>query len=353
MFCPAPFGRLEIKSDGNVYCCCEGWLPKPIGNVLETNLLEIFNGPAVREIRTSILDDSFRYCVACPYLPGPRGPVTSQVPPELAIPPALSMPMINTLKLDYDQTCQLQCQSCRTQHSREFVDLPKVERIHSAVVESGVLAHTKRLYVTGTGDPFASPLYWKFLRELHHLVLNPKLHVFLHTNGLLCDQEHLAELGSNLDLVSEIAISVDAATQETYQLVRGGSWSRLWDNVAFINSLQLERERENHKHQLVLGMFYTVQACNFRELLPFAELTRRHRVSWVSVTAMRNWGTFTPEDYRARAVHMPEHPDHAEFKRAISDPRLTSDRRINLERFDPSHTDQGWRARETLLPKDL
>ena len=26
MFCPLPFTRLEIKADGSVYCCCEGWL---------------------------------------------------------------------------------------------------------------------------------------------------------------------------------------------------------------------------------------------------------------------------------------------------------------------------------------
>lgn len=341
MFCPNPFTRLEIKPNGDVYCCCEGWLPKPIGNVLESNLLDLWSSStAVREIRKSILDGNFQYCLACPYLPGPGGPVVEGPPPDLAIPSDLSMNVVGTLKLDYDQSCNLTCPSCRITHSREFVDVPKVTQIHEAILRSGVLEHTRRLYVTGSGDPFASELYWNFLRTLHLHELHPELEIFLHTNGLLLDQYHWDNMGfAARSRVTEIGISIDAATEKTYRFVRQASWSKLWSNIGFVNGLQTAAEAERRR-PIMLGMFYTVQAANFREVLPFIKLAWNHRVSWISITALRNWGTFTEADYRSRSVHLPEHPDHAEFRQMISDTRLTKDPRIVLDSFNPAYVDQ-------------
>jgi radical SAM protein with 4Fe4S-binding SPASM domain len=328
MYCPNPFNRLEIKSNGDAYCCCEGWLPKPLGNVLEQDLMEIWHNTSAKEIRHSVLDGSFRYCRACPYLPGPKGPVVRDAPlrPDAE--------RIKTLKLDYDQSCNLTCPSCRVTHSRNFVDVPLVTRIHEAVMSSRVLDHVDRLYVTGAGDPFASPLYWNFLKTLPELPQNPTLEIFLHTNGLLCDESHWAELGRNQQRVTEIGISVDAATATTYKTNRQGSWNKLWDNVDFINRLQTSGKK------LMLGMFYTVQANNFREVIPFTRLAFGHRVSWISITALRNWGTYTTADYLSRAVHLPDHPDYAEFRQVIENEVLTRDPRIVLDNFNPAHTHQ-------------
>lgn len=328
MFCPYPFTRLEIKADGRVYCCCEGWLPKDLGNVLEQDLMEIWRGSAAREIRSSVLDGSFRYCTACPYLPGPGGPVTPSTPFKI------SSERIGTLKLDYDQTCQLTCPSCRVTHSRNFVDVPKVNLIHERVLSSGVLNHTDLLYVTGAGDPFASPLYWNFLKTLPDLPDNPDLEIFLHTNGLLCDERHWDELGDNRRKVTHVGISVDAGTAATYRENRQGSWDKLWDNIEFLNRVQASGTK------LMLGMFYTVQANNFRELIPFTRLAFTHNARWLSVTALRNWGTYSQEEYMKRAMHLPSHPDHAEWTRVLADPAIAQDHRINLDRFNPKFVDQ-------------
>ena len=37
---------------------------------------------------------------------------------------------------------------------------------------------------------------------------------------------------------------------------------------------------------------------------------------------MLDWGTFSPGEYRERAIHLPGHPDHAAFLDALIDPRL-------------------------------
>lgn len=341
MYCSNPFKRLEIKANGDAYCCCEGWLPRSLGNVLGQDLMEIWRGRAAQEVRISVLDGSFRYCRACPYLPGAGGPVVRDVPTRP------NADRVGTLKLDYDQSCNLTCPSCRVIHSSKFVDLPKVVRIHEAVLSSGVLDYVDRLYVTGAGDPFASPLYWNFLKTLPEMPNNPALTIFLHTNGILCDEAHWAELGPNQRRVTEIGISVDAATAGTYLKNRRASWNKLWDNVDFINRLQRGGK------ELMLGMFYTVQANNFRELIPFLRLAFSHGVSWVSVTALRNWGTYAADDYRQRAVHLPEHCDYADFRRVVESEILTEDPRIVLDNFNPAYTDQDVICNpEALLPKD-
>jgi hypothetical protein len=351
MYCPNPFTHLDVKVNGDVYCCCEGWLPRPLGNVLRgDNILDIWRGGTIREIRDSILDGSFKYCELCPYLPEPTGSW-----PIVAETPTLPSPdVVHILKLDYDQSCNLTCPSCRIAHSREFADLNKAKLIHEAVIGSGILAHTKRLYVTGFGDPFASSLYSNFLKTLDSHVLHPDMDVFLHTNALLLDEAHWKELGhATRSRVAEIGISVDAATEATYHTIRGGSWTKLWKNIEFINEIQSSSVGPNGK-PIMLGLFYVVQAANFREIESFLQLAWNHRVSWISLSALHNWGTYTNADYCSRAVHLPDHPDHEEFARTITKIRSLKDYRINIETFKPEHSNQYVvTAPGALLPASL
>jgi hypothetical protein len=321
MFCPNPFKRMEVKANGDVYCCCEGWLPRSLGNVLDVGLLEIWEGEVAREVRASVEDGSFRYCTACPFLPGPRGPVVSGRPADLCV------GRVGVLKLDYDQSCNLTCPSCRVEHSDRFVDSSKVREIHEDVLGSGVLERVDQVYLTGAGDPFASPSYWPMLQSFPKLRSGGRPKLFLHTNGQLFDEAHWEAMADAQDMVCGVGISVDAACEETYRLNRRASWGRLWKNVAFVNGLQEERG-------FMLGMFFTVQANNFREIIPFTRLAFNHRAAWINVMALRNWGTYSAEDYRQRAVHVPGHPQHEQFREVIGDERLR-DPRILLDSFEP------------------
>ena len=143
-------------------------------------------------------------------------------------------------------------------------------------------------------------------------------------------------------MVTEIGISVDAAEEPTYKLNRGGSWKRLWENIEFINRLQ------SRDKKLILGLYFTVQDNNFKEIIPFVHLAIKHRVSWISLTALRNWGTYTEEDYQRRAVHLPEHPNHQKFKRVISILSSAKNPRIVMEQiFTSAHRDRGIRETRT------
>ena len=318
MFCHVPFTDLHVSETGDVNCCCPEWLPTPLGNLLESSLEEIWHGPVAEAIRSSVLDGSFRYCTGCAYLPKIQGPITEQPTPWAM--EKLDARGLRTLVLDYDLTCNLACPSCRLKIVDRSSD--RGARVHELVLSSKIFQTVDRLMLSGSGDPLASPTYWKLLKDLP--VLNPRLVVSLLTNGLLLDESHWSALGPARDQVTTVGVSIDASTPETYRKNRGGSWEKLWRNLDFVRRLR-------HEGRLLdLSTNYVVQANNFREVIPFARLAIEHEIDHVNFYFLRNWGTFSPSDYQARAVHLPAHPDHSELRAVLSDPRLTGDPRVVL-----------------------
>ena len=325
MFCLLPFTDFQIKSNGDVHCCCEDWLPLPLGNLFQSTPEEIWNGETAKKIRLSILDQSFRYCTRCQFLPGPGGPITPQKNSRLCVNPDLSVDRITTLMLNYDRTCNLTCPSCRSHVVGPEHDPSSTRRAHAAMLDSKILDMSDQIYLTGAGDPLSSPTYRDFLKNLH--LTSPRIpQIVLHTNGQLLDENHWTDLGPSREHVTTIVVSVDAATPETYSTNRGGSWTRLWKNIDFINQVRL-------KQNITLVLAFVVQHNNFKELLPFRQLALNHGANSVTVYYLRNWGTYSRDEYSRRAVHLPAHPDYHEFSTIMTDPLLTSDQKINLPAF--------------------
>jgi MoaA/NifB/PqqE/SkfB family radical SAM enzyme len=297
MFCHVPFTNLHVFEEGDAYCCCPDWLPVRLGNVLESSLTDIWNGPIAEKIRNSILDGSFEHCTGCAYLPHARGPVTESPPPDLE-------KRIRLLNLDYDRTCNLKCPSCRSSPISRPSD--RAERIHEIVLESKIIEQVDGLYLTGAGEPLASPCCLQVLRDLPSL--NPRARVSLHTNSLLLNEAAWSALGPSRDQIRQISVSVDAGTPETYHFNRGGSWEKLWRNISFVNDLRHEGYRFD------LFMYYVIQDNNFRELIDFCRTALDHGTDGISVFYLRHWpNALTPSEYAARAVHLPGHPHHDEF----------------------------------------
>jgi radical SAM protein with 4Fe4S-binding SPASM domain len=309
MYCPLPFDNFQVKPDGEIYCCCEDWLPYSIGNLLRTPSSAIWNGEIAKAIRASILDQTFEFCTRCPYLPGPAGPVRASTPD--GYPHELHVPTVRTLVLNHDRTCNLKCGSCRTSsvdRSGSEASEAKTSSVHHALEESDLLRTSRRIYASGTGDPVASPLYWDLLC---HYPLRSTTQIVLHTNGILLTPDRWRELGSNARLVSQIGASVDAATPATYAQLRGGHWDILWQNLRHAASLR------EPTRPIEMGLYYTVQAANYAELPLLEDLATSIGASWIVIFFIRNWGTYSDREYSERAVHLPQHPEHSRFNRVM------------------------------------
>jgi radical SAM protein with 4Fe4S-binding SPASM domain len=313
LFCPEPFEHLEIAVEGNVYVCCSGWVPRPVGNILSDDISKIWNGEKIRQVRDSITDNSFTYCLECPYLPGPHGTVqpVDQPPPKEP-----TSARIAVLTLAYDRTCNLACPSCRSVFfkSDQAHEL-QARAISTQIIRSSMLESVARMIVAGSGDPFASSVYTDLLRNVPWQAY-PHLKVGLYTNALLADESNWARFGRAVDRIDQVTVSVDAASPQTYALNRGGNWSHLLENLNVLSRMRTAGRLN------LLRLVFIVQTNNYREVPVFVDLARSYNVDCVRLGKLRNWGAYSPSDYARRAVHLSSHPEHLELLRVMRDERL-------------------------------
>ena len=309
--CTRPFEWFEVHPDGSVFLCCPAWLKRSIGNLLRHTIEEIWNGPIACEIRKSILNSSFHNCSrsGCPHLQTRSAPVTfleaiaadelkyavRKNETRLAYPP-------RSLNLCFDHSCNLACPSCRRQgRLAQGAERKRVEQI-SAILQQELLPQAQTVTLSGFGDPFGSPTYLALLKTLNQTDFPLLEQVRLHTNGQRLTAEMWHGLPGLAPLLSEIEISIDAATEATYQLNRpGGSFPRLLDNLNFLKNCDCE---------LTLSM--VVQRNNWREIPHLLELARGYGAG-VYLSKLVNWGIFSRDEYRFRAVHLSGHPEHNDF----------------------------------------
>jgi hypothetical protein len=185
-------------------------------------------------------------------------------------------------------------------------------------LESEALADARLLYITGSGDPFGSPFFRRWLQTMRRSDMPRLERIHLHSNGLLWTPRIWATIPAEIRaLVRDADISIDAATAGTYAVNRrGGDFAVLLQRLEFIASLRAEGPLE------WLGINMTVQANNYREMADFVALGQRFNVDTVSFHQLSNWGTFSREEFADRAVHLPSHSRHADFLDTLADPSL-------------------------------
>jgi len=301
MYCSTPFRRFHINIEGDVNLCFgHTWTTKGVGNILQEDPMAIWHGARATEFRQSILDGSFRYCTNC------RCPELLDLDTS---PANLDLSYIDVLALAYDYRCNIWCPSCRQERVKPS---PLAAEIHRRVLDSKILLFVKTLACNGSGEPLASPYFWDLIRHLPNLDCHPELGFVLCTNGLLLTADRLDDVRSAGKPVRGIEVSVDAATPATYNLNRrGGDWSRLLENLAYIATTEIP-----------LRLNFVVQANNFTEMPAFVELAKGFGASYVRFDALTDWGAFTQEEFAHRAIHVPSHPQHGQLLQVLVHPSL-------------------------------
>ena len=121
---------------------------------------------------------------------------------------------------------------------------------------------------TGVGDPFASKHVRTFVKRI--VEKYPNMRFDFHSNGVLCDEKMLTELGV-VDKLSTIQISLHSATKETYdKIVKYGNWERLNDNLEFLSNLI----KKGRLHELQLN--FVILSENYKDIPDFIELCKKY-----------------------------------------------------------------------------
>lgn len=314
-FCSKPFEHLETSPSGLLYVCCPGWLPMPIGDV-NSNIATQWSGAAARRLRESIADGSFGYCdhKHCPSISGRTLPARES-PQARAYLEGERAAKPKDVFLSHDRSCNLSCPSCRK--DMIVANKSKQKALNNLIEDSfiPVLQEAKDVWITGSGDPFASNHFRSLIKRLNAAEF-PDLTINLITNGQLWDRR----AWNDLDLsgrVGSAAISIDAARPETYRKVRrGGDFARLLRNLDFIRSLRADRSLRR------LAVAMVVQADNFREIPDFVKLGKEFMADTITFQMIRNWGTYSRDEFRDVFIGDPSHPDFAEFCEVLKAPEL-------------------------------
>lgn len=297
LFCKLPFTRISIDEEGYVWpACCPAWMEFPLGNVFEENWEEIWYGENATKFRESMFDGSLRYCNRnwCPNIGDVEAGIENyHVIPHEQSPKKWDKQQPIHVNLNYDQSCNLKCPSCR----HDFIQLKgkALERVEymQNYVEENILPHVESVALTGVGEAFLSKVFRNFLFNFSsEKYPNIKL-IHLHTNGQLLDERLFNKMQGIHHLDLSIDISIDAASAEVYDKVRPpGDWNKLLQNLSFIKKI---------KNLKSLGISMVVQQDNYWEMLKFIELGKslvyNNRDTFVEFKRPRQYSHLTDEQY--------------------------------------------------------
>ncbi len=330
-FCRKPFEHFEVHPSGDVSLCCYTWLPYYAGRIdRTTSVKDVFNSDAVKEIRETIHDGTFRFCnsTLCPHIQNGdlpdkdkvEGPRMQRIVKERIVDDL----MPDFYNLCYDESCNLQCPSCRV-NKINFTEGNAYEqrrRIQERIVKDLFYTpHTKNctVNITGSGDPFGSKLFRELLFNVD-CERCPNININLQTNGVMFTEKYWNKMHKLHNNINTVIVSYDAGTEETYNITRrGGNWDQLQTNMEFLSRLRQEGFIKE------LRIDFVVQQANYKEMAEVVRIGKRLKLDKVYFSLIVNWGTWTNEQYMYRAVYSKNHPEYDDFIKVLSDPILDDD----------------------------
>jgi len=326
--CMKPFVSTEIHLNGKLYFCCPSWQKTPYGEYKENSLEKEWNSELAKDIRRSILEGSYKYCDTdmCPFIQSGDLKSFYFLKPEerkLIKEAKKSLSLKNQpreLMLNYDPSCNLSCESCRKEkisHSTDSEEF-KISRDLTNKFTEDFFSYSngeeRTLNITGSGDPFASQVFREFLENLDGESF-PNLKINLQTNGVLFTPnmwERLSKIHKN---ISEVFVSIDAASKETYLIVRkGGHWEKLLQNVEFLKSLKEKGLIDR------LQFNFVVQKRNYNEMVEFVQKFGQEKFVEINFSLVDDWGSWEKSIYREHAVWDESHLEYGKFLALISHP---------------------------------
>ena len=314
LICATPFGYTEVF-DKEQFLCCPGWLKE---DIYETdNIYKNFNSTKSQEIRESILDGSYKYCDEnqCPHLGGLKqnkfldNRFVYKTKETLKKYKPISK--INMVNFCFDRSCNLQCPSCRSElinylgKDRNSVE-NKLKQVNEEI--SGTI---KRLYLSGSADPFYSKSFRQFLINFDPNKYPMMERIHIHTNGLLWTEKLWNRMKKIHPYAKSCEISIDAATKDTYENKTriGGKWDVLLERLKFIVKIP------TIQHYI---FSFVVQDTNYKEMYNFYKLIRdlgwdRKKTKNIFFNHITNWGTYSDLEYESKDVSNPKNKLHEDF----------------------------------------
>ena len=319
--CTVPFVNMEIM-DNKSYLCCASWLLKSLPD--NVPMTDLWNSDEANDVRKSIYDGTYKHCdkQQCPFLSeilssseiSPNNPIVlkkntpsyvsdyyNEETGKMNIGPKM-------LQFSFDRSCNYKCPSCRVDLT--VANSTEIKKIEATIdeIENLFAKDLTTIYITGSGDPFASVTYRKFLRNFDPKKYLKLESIHLHTNASMWNKEMWDSMPNVHKYVKSCEISIDAATKDTYEnhTRLGGEWNNLMDNLNFINTIP--------KLKLIKTSF-VVQSYNYKEMKSFVDIMTDifNKKVLIFFGKINNWGSYSEGQYQLLKVWDVNHPEHENF----------------------------------------
>jgi MoaA/NifB/PqqE/SkfB family radical SAM enzyme len=230
---------------------------------------------------------------------------------EVNAQPLLMEQTPSSVEIELTNRCNLACIQClRSQGLKPYelgdMRLEDYQRI---------LAQFPRLLsvcLNGFGEPLMHPRFAEIVAYTRGVL--PWAKIMIYSNGTLLTKELGDDLiGAGL---TEVNVSIDAATPETYRKVRrGGRFDLVHENLREL----LRRRRERKAKLPLVGVNFVMLNDNEGELVPFIEQAAELGVDYVNCItyATYDWGfenLRSPASYRAELARARARLDELELK---------------------------------------
>ena len=305
--CGRPWKVLNIDHRGCVFLCvCDGWLPFPVGHVLDFNSLdEIFNSPVAKSIQQTITDGTYKFCDTkfC----GVK--FKNFAAADVYFDHDISEPDNFHIEIGIDNSCNLYCPSCRSglifNDSADYVNerILWVDQIYQWIIQrpDAVIS----VNIGANGEVFASPVYLRLFEK----EFNSKVWYSIRTNATLA-KRHIAGL-KLLPNLKTIQISIDAASKEIYEKVRQpAKWETLIDNLDYLVEL-------SNIYGFKMQGSFVIQRTNIDDCIPFIKFCKDRNMG-AFLVPVADWHSF--KNYDNECVHRPGDELYPKFIQTINDP---------------------------------
>lgn len=228
--CDWIFNTLVVLCDGKVVCgCADPYGIRPLGNLADNTIHEIWNSTLAQEIRAGLNEGNAPFCYDC----GLKRFIkeNEQIPVR---PAALSDSALTKLFIEPTGICNLSCvgmvcnQDSGTSKTHKTRSRSKFPFDEFKTLIDAVGPHVKHLSLFNYGEPFLI----KESGDMVEYIKNnyPDIYLFTSTNGNLLDEAKINKIvKSGMD---QITISLDGVDQESYGTYRrNGNFELVFNNM--------------------------------------------------------------------------------------------------------------------------
>lgn len=208
--------------------------------------------------------------------------------------------VVKNICLAFDDRCQQKCSMCYKQKTTQRIDRSLCDQLWIRGAE--LVRNTDSLGFGGSGEPLCQEQTLSILRQPPDSVKR----LSIVTNGILLTPELISTFPSITKRILHLQVSLDAASEESYQRVRGG-----YPFIQLIEQLRAIRPLITPRPTLS----FVVQESNFRDLPEFIRLAKELDCAAL-LCQLR--GDESDQWFLNQAVQRPNHPDHKHFMAILS-----------------------------------